>query len=156
MVVRKTKKVNKYRAHTTHGGGHRKKRRGAGSRGGRGNAGSGKRAGHKKRQHLTGKQGFRPRRTIETIKSINVSFFTAVKVEKLVVEGNATKEGNTYVIDLAKLNVQKLLGTGKTSVALKLTVAQASAAAIEKIKAAGGNVSISNTKVVKTTEEKSA
>ncbi|NQV91672.1 uL15 family ribosomal protein [Candidatus Woesearchaeota archaeon] len=143
MVVRKTKKVNKYRAHTTHGGGHRKKRRGAGSRGGRGNAGSGKRAGHKKRQPLAGRHGFRPRRTIETIKSINVSFFTAVKVEKLVVEGNATKEGNTYVIDLAKLGVQKLLGTGKTSVALKLTVAQASEAAIEKVKAAGGNVSTS-------------
>ena len=48
MVVQRKKKVGKYRSHTTHGGGHRKKRRGAGSRGGRGNAGSGKRAGHKK------------------------------------------------------------------------------------------------------------
>ena len=46
MVVRKAKKVGKYRAKTTHGGGHRKKRTGAGSRGGRGLAGSGKRAGH--------------------------------------------------------------------------------------------------------------
>ncbi len=152
MVVRKTKKVHKYRAHTTHGGGHRKKRRGAGSRGGRGNAGSGKRAGHKKRQHLTGKQGFRPRRTIETIKSVNVSFFTVVKAEKLVAEGTATKEGNTYTIDLAKLGVQKLLGTGKTSVSLKLTVSQASASAIEKIKSAGGNVTIGKSEVTKPVE----
>ena len=154
MVVRKTKKVNKYRAHTTHGGGHRKKRRGAGSHGGRGNAGSGKRAGHKKRQHLTGKQGFRPRRTIETIKSINVSYFTAVKVESLVAEGIAKKEGNTHIIDLAKLNVQKLLGTGKTSVALKLTVAHASASAIEKVKAAGGDVTIGKKEVTKPVETK--
>ena len=146
MVVRKTKKVNKYRAHTTHGGGHRKKRRGAGSRGGRGNAGSGKRAGHKKRQHLTGKQGFRPRRTIETIKSINVSYFTAVKVESLVAEGIAKKEGNTHIIDLAKLNVQK--------VALKLTVAHASASAIEKVKAAGGDVTIGKKEVTKPVETK--
>ncbi|PIN87413.1 50S ribosomal protein L15 [Candidatus Woesearchaeota archaeon CG10_big_fil_rev_8_21_14_0_10_32_24] len=144
MVVRKSKKVNKYRAHTTHGGGHRKKRRGAGSRGGRGNAGLGKRAGHKKRQPLAGRQGFRPRRTIEMIKSINVSFFTAVKVENLVAEGKAIKEGNIYVIDLAKLGVQKLLGTGKTNVALKLTVATASVAAIEKVESAGGHVLIAN------------
>ena len=48
MVVNRRKKVVKYRGHSNHGGGMRKKRRGAGSRGGRGNAGTGKRAGHKK------------------------------------------------------------------------------------------------------------
>ena len=48
MVTYKTKKVSKYRGSSNHGGGMRKKRRGAGSRGGRGNAGTGKRAGQKK------------------------------------------------------------------------------------------------------------
>ena len=42
MVVYKRKKVTKYRGSVTHGGGSRKKRRGAGSIGGRGNAGTGK------------------------------------------------------------------------------------------------------------------
>ena len=44
MSVNKTKKVGKYRGSKTHGGGHMKKRRGAGNRGGRGMAGTGKRA----------------------------------------------------------------------------------------------------------------
>ena len=66
-MANKRKKVNKYRGHTTHGGGHRKKRRGAGSRGGRGRAGSGKRAGHKKAGGvvISGSKGFLPRRSFK-------------------------------------------------------------------------------------------
>ena len=62
----KRKKVNKYRGSQTHGGGAKKKRRGAGNRGGRGMAGSGKRADQKKPSILKeygnryfGKRGFR-------------------------------------------------------------------------------------------------
>ena len=72
MTNNKTRKVQKYRGHTTHGGGHRKKRRGAGSKGGKGNAGTGKRAGHKRRGVVLGGSGFKPRRTKVVQKAINL------------------------------------------------------------------------------------
>jgi len=140
MVVRRTKKVAKCRSHTTHGGGHRKKRRGAGSRGGRGNAGSGKRASHKQRVPLVGRSGFVPRRTVKNVNPINLSYFTPFLVEKLVSAGKAVKEGDIYTIDLSKLKYDKLLGTGKVSLKLKLIVNNFSARAEEKIKAAGGEI----------------
>ena len=48
MVINKSKKKLKYRGSKTHGCGSMKKRRGAGHRGGRGAAGSGKRGDTKK------------------------------------------------------------------------------------------------------------
>ncbi len=144
MVVRKRKKVTKYRAHTTHGGGHRKKRRGAGSRGGRGRAGTGKRAGQKVAggNVITGKSGFRPRRMAAKSRGINVGEFTSHFVEKLVAAGKATKEGNAFVIDLGSLGYTKLLGTGTPAVAVRVTVGSSSARATEKIEAAGGSVNV--------------
>src|SRR3989338_2045713 len=53
MPANKQKKVVRYRGSHTHGGGAKKKRRGAGNRGGRGMAGSGKRAGQIKPTILT-------------------------------------------------------------------------------------------------------
>ena len=47
MTTHKIKKVRKYRGSKTHGGGHMKKRRGSGNRGGFGKAGTGKRADQK-------------------------------------------------------------------------------------------------------------
>ncbi|MDP3990013.1 MAG: uL15m family ribosomal protein [archaeon] len=140
MVTRKTKKVNKYRGSTTHGGGHRKKRRGAGSRGGRGNAGSGKRAGHKKYGKVLGRTGFLPRRGVPEIKAITVGYFTLQKVNKLVVAGKAVKEGDAFSINLGKLGYGKLLGTGNTSLKLNLQVDSVTASAEEKIASAGGKV----------------
>ena len=68
MTTNKRKKVVKYRGSHTHGGGAKKKRRGAGHRGGRGMAGSGKRADQKKPTILKlygnsyfGKKGFSPK-----------------------------------------------------------------------------------------------
>ena len=48
MVLNKRKKNSRMRGNTTHGYGSMKKNRGAGNRGGRGMAGSGKRADQKK------------------------------------------------------------------------------------------------------------
>ena len=145
MVVRTRKKVTKYRAHTTHGGGHRKKRRGAGSRGGRGNAGSGKRAGQKKAgQHrVFGKKGFLPRRMSSGQNAVNLHYFTLKRVEALVIAGNAAKEGDMFVIDCAKLGFTKLLGTGMPECKVSLTIAAASSRALEKISLAGGKVTVS-------------
>ena len=108
MVVNRRKKVTKYRAHTTHGGGHRKKRRGAGSRGGRGRAGTGKRASQKKAgmPPQLGKKGFSSHHdTCHKVKKINVG-----DLAKLVSEDGA--------INLRKLGYNKLLGTGKINLKL--------------------------------------
>ncbi len=141
MVVKKRKKVNRYRGHTTHGGGHRKKRRGAGSRGGRGNAGSGKRAGHMKQGIVLGGHGFTSK-SRSIVKAVNLTYFTPARLEQLVAEGKAHKEKGYYSVDLAELGYTKLLGTGAPSMKLKLTVQSCSAGAAEKVKAAGGEVII--------------
>lgn len=145
MVVLRRKKVTKYRGNSTHGGGARKKRRGAGSRGGRGRAGTGKRAGQKKASGLyqLGSHGFLPRRpTVNTVKGdvINVGYFTPQRLKSWVESGKARKEGDYYVIDLKKLGYRKLLGTGTVTVKLKLVVSSYSAQAAEKVAAAGGTV----------------
>ncbi|HLD40063.1 MAG TPA: uL15 family ribosomal protein [Candidatus Nanoarchaeia archaeon] len=157
MVTYKRKKVGKYRGGSTHGGGARKKRRGAGSRGGRGNAGSGKRAGHMRMRyvkagHILGKHGFTSK-NVSVVKAVNLSYFTSDRVAKLVKQGKAHKEGNVYAIDLAALGYNKLLGTGTTPVKLKLTVESSSASAAEKIAAAGGEVIVSDSKAGETKEQ---
>lgn len=142
MVVNKRKKVGKYRGHTTHGGGHRKKRRGAGSRGGRGNAGTGKRASHKIAGRISklGAKGFTSKKAKSVFKTVNVGWFTNERLNKLVNEGKAVKEGDCFNLDLSKLKYDKLLGTGKISLKIKVMVSQCSKLAAEKIKVAGGEV----------------
>ena len=142
MVVRKRKKVTKYRASTTHGGGHRKKRRGAGSRGGRGNAGTGKRAGQKKAgiAPRLGSKGFSMHRSIPKPKTVNLSYFTTSRLEGMVQAKLAAKESNKYVVELAALGFDKLLGSGKIGVAVNFTAKQWSSKAAEKITAAGGSI----------------
>jgi len=136
MTTNKCKKVTKYRAHTTHGGGHRKKRRGAGNRGGRGNAGSGKRGKAKKpSSEKLGKRGFVPRRTTKKIKVVNVA-----SLNKLIVNKKIEKKDDSYFIDLTSFGYQKLLGTGKTNLKLQIKVNQFSKQAEEKIKTAGGTI----------------
>tara|TARA_Y100000310_G_C20572894_1_gene758957 strand:+ start:421 stop:825 length:405 start_codon:yes stop_codon:yes gene_type:complete len=132
----KGKKVNKYRGHTTHGGGHRKKRRGAGSRGGRGNAGSGKRAGHKQRP--LGSHGFTSHH--KQTKSLNLKYFTPEKLEILLAQQKISKEGEVYIVNLPKLGYQKLLGLGSLSAKVKFIGVRCSVKAAEKISAAGGEV----------------
>lgn len=140
MVVRKERKVGRYRGHSTHGGGHRKKRRGGGSRGGRGLAGTGKKSGHRKHLHWLGRKGFTSKRREEAPETINVGFFTKENVVQWVQEGKAVKEKDSYTIDLSKLGYGKLLGTGGTLLKLKLIVDSYSAQAEQKITAAGGSI----------------
>ena len=149
MVVNKRKKVTKYRGHVTHGGGHRKKRRGAGSRGGRGNAGTGKRAGHKvagMKDRKLGNKGFSSKVNNQDT-PINVSFFTIAKVNKLIKAGKMSQDGDFYSIDLGKLGYNKLLGTGKTSLKLRITVQKFSPLAEDKVKSVGGEIVSEESKV---------
>ncbi len=146
MVVNRRRKVGKYRGHSNHGGGMRKKRRGAGSRGGRGRAGTGKRAGHKKAglpSPQLGQTGFIRRRLIVPAVTLNVGDLTLDYISHLVKDGKATKQGDKYVINLAQLGFDKLLGAGNTSLKLQLHITTWSASAEEKIKAAGGSLASS-------------
>lgn len=143
MVVHKRKKVSRYRGSTTYGAGSRKKRRGAGSRGGRGRAGTGKRAGQKKaglKNFKLGAVGFLPRRDMATVRALNLDFFTKARVDGLVAEGLATQEQTVVVVDLQKLGYQKLLGSGSLGLKLKVIAKSCSKQAEEKVKAAGGEV----------------
>jgi large subunit ribosomal protein L15 len=138
MPDNKRKKATRFRAKTTHGYGSMKKNRGAGNRGGRGMAGSGKRADQKKPSILKkygpsyfGKKGFnRPQSIVKKPIILNLS-----EIDKL-----AKKEGTNYIFDASKYD--KILGTGKLTKKIKITSKSFSKAALEKIKEAGGEAVI--------------
>ncbi|MBS3111702.1 uL15 family ribosomal protein [Candidatus Woesearchaeota archaeon] len=141
MVVHKRKKVEKFRAKTTHGYGSMKKNRGAGNRGGRGMAGSGKRADQKKPKILKefgtsyfGKKGFkRPGSFTNNI--INVG-----DIKKYVEKDLVLKEGDSFVFNATKLGFDKVLGKGKVESKFKVISPSVSESAKKKIEAAGGEV----------------
>ena len=90
----KRQKASRYRASKTHGCGSMKKRRGKGNKGGAGNAGSGKRADHKKSLILVkykkyfGKQGITSKRTAKRrLKTINIREI----LERFAEKSNITK-----------------------------------------------------------------
>lgn len=157
MTVNKVKKVKRYRGSHTHGGGHKKKRRGAGNRGGRGMAGSGKRADQKKISILKyqgnsyfGKKGFKRPNTKE-YSTINLDYIES-NLDQLLLKGIAKKKDNKIIIDLKDLGKDKLLGRGKLTNKFEIKVKTASASAISKIEKAGGIVNLSSEK--KTNEVK--
>lgn len=130
------RKAKRQRGYNSHGWGHKKKHRGAGSRGGRGNAGSGKRADTKKPSIINtygtanlSRSGFRSP-TFQPYESINVG-----DLQRMAEQGAIGKE-----IKLEELGYKKLLGSGSIHVPLTIHVPLASARAVEKIKRAGGDV----------------
>jgi large subunit ribosomal protein L15 len=141
MTATRRKKSTKFRAHTTHGWGSMKKRRGAGNRGGRGMAGTGKRAAQKKQSILKefgnayfGKHGFKtPASKLKNkIKTINIGYINS----KLDILG--TKKGDTYIIDLSKFD--KILARGDLTNKVEITCKSFSTKAAEKIESLGGKV----------------
>ncbi len=136
MVVNKRKKNSRQRGSKTHGWGAMKKHRGAGNRGGRGMAGTGKRADQLKSlvikrfklKNYFGKSGFkRPQKVIVKIKTINI--------------GDLIKFNKTD-INLNELGFNKLLGVGKINKKYNIKVTSCSKLAKEKIEDLGGSVSI--------------
>ena len=145
MVVNKNKKVTKYRGSKTHGCGSMKKRRGAGNRGGRGLAGSGKRAGHKVQQIIKrfgkgylGKNGFTSK-SRSKIKGINLKEIE-LNLDKYMENNLVKKEGDFYSVDLSKLGYNKLLGTGQINNKYKIKTKYVSKKAKEKIEKSGGEL----------------
>lgn len=144
-MIRRTRKIRKMRGSRTVGGGCSKKRRGAGHRGGRGNAGL-----HKGKWTWTvkydpkhfGKYGFkRPPRSILKFKPVNLEYIDQ-KAEDLVEQGLAQKKDNTIEIDVTDLGYNKVLGKGKVNRPLIIKSPQFSNSAIQKIEEAGGETVI--------------
>ena len=141
MVRTKTKK---FRGSMTHGRG-KKAGRGAGLRGGRGNAGLLK---HRYMYMIKnmpdhfGSHGFkRPQSSIKKDKTINVG-----DLEELF-------PGKTQ-IDLTKKGYDKLLGSGQIETKMTVTVESASEKAIEKIQRQGGKVNLSEENISETSDVK--
>jgi large subunit ribosomal protein L15 len=138
------KKVSKFRGSRTCGGGTHKNRRGAGSRGGHGKAGSNKH--HFVREYLKGftfgKHGFkRPQKVISYKSIVNVGELDEM-VLQLMLDGEARKEDDMYYINLSELeySIDKLLGAGRITKPMVITVSECSARARDKIVEAGGRI----------------
>ena len=148
MII-KRKKITRYRGSQTHGGGSKKKRRGAGNRGGRGMAGSGKRADQKKPTILKlygnsyfGKKGF-DSKIKKNIKTISIQTIEN-KLYNWLKKGTLKKEGNLIKINLTEMGYNKLLATGSPKNKLEIDVKYASKKAVEKIQKSGGKINVLN------------
>jgi len=125
----------------TRGRGH-KKGRGAGLRGGRGNAGchKTKRIMYERVGRVWGAHGFkRPQSVVSANNSINLKTIEE-NCNSWIADGIATKKGKTISVDLGEMGYDKLLGSGSTKQTYKLTISAASTKAVERIEAAGGEV----------------
>ena len=128
-------RTKKFRGLRTHGRGI-KAGRGAGKQGGRGNAGLHK---YKFKSMLIyapdhfGRHGFkRPPEIVERPSALNVGELDRY-VPALEAAGALGREGETYVADLAKFGVDRLLGGGESARTWKVYVAHASKHAREKV-----------------------
>lgn len=144
MTINKRKKNTRQRGHKTHGWGAKKKHRGQGHRGGRGMAGTGKRADSKKPSiwkdvDYFGKHGFISKTPKVKIKAVNIGFIEQ-HINNFLLDNSIKKEKEFYSVDLEKMGYNKLLGDGKVSMKFKIKAPYASKAAVEKIKKAGGEV----------------
>lgn len=141
MVVRKKKKIRKFRGQRTYGYGSHKKHRGKGSRGGRGLAGM-----HKHKWSYTvkyapehfGKRGFkRPQEIVRRQESINLKELDQI-AERLLEQKLAEKEGDKIKINVSKLGYEKVLGSGKLTKPLIVEAKYFSKSATKKLEKARG------------------
>ncbi len=144
MVVRKRKKSRKLRGRTrTMGWGRIGQHRKSGSRGGFGAVGM-----HKHKwmwvlkyaRNWYGKHGFtRPPELVPEIVAINVGELD--ELAKFLLSKNlAYREDNKIVIDVASMGYNKVLGSGKVTLPLKIITRSITEKAKKKIEEAGGEV----------------
>lgn len=145
MTVYKRRKNIRQRGSHTHGWGAKKKHRGAGNRGGRGLAGTGKRADHKKQWAFKifgtgyfGKRGF----ISKSRKRINATTIAYIekKLNKLLDKKIAVQEKDVITIDFKKTKFNKLLSTGNPTHKYNIIIPYFSSKAKEKIEQVGGSV----------------
>ncbi len=133
-------RTSKFRGSRTHGRG-KKAGRGAGLRGGRGNAGLHK---HKwisivkYNPDYFGHHGFKRPQSVVTGKvTLNLSDVEQA-LPMLSKDGFAVEKDGKWTVDLTKMGVDKLLGSGQVTKPLSVKVVEASAKAEQKLKKAGG------------------
>jgi large subunit ribosomal protein L15 len=139
MVAKRRKKSS--RAYGTHGWG-KNKHRNSGMRGGYGNAGTGKKSDNKLpsiwAEDYFGKRGFVPRKKKQestlTLRDLED------RLPNWIEQKQASEEKGTIIVDLEKLGYTKILGSGKITKKVKITIPKAASGAAEKIKAAGGEL----------------
>ena len=142
-------KTKKFRGSRTCGGGTHKNRRGGGSRGGRGNAGTCKHHFVRSMQRglSFGKHGFkRPLSTATDKVIVNVGEIDET-IEQLVTDGLAQKKANGFYIDLANIGIEKVLGSGKVTKQLFISAIEFSSDAKQKIEDAKGQAIVSVEKI---------
>ena len=132
MIELARQKTKKFRGSKTHGRG-KKAGRGAGLRGGRGNAGLLKHRYMYMKKYMPdhfGRYGFKkPQSIIRKDKTINVG-----QLEE--------KYPDKKQIDLSNDGYDKLLGGGKISTPFKIKISSASERAVQKVKESGGEVTL--------------
>ena len=135
-------KPDKHRGSRTHGRG-KKGGRGAGLRGGKGNAGLNK---HNQLRvkidnpRYFGRIGFKRHPSLHDNKgTINVGHIQS-NLPKYLESGLAKKEGKSIVIDLTETEYVKLLGSGQIKAPVTIKVYEATQKARDKVQAAGGKV----------------
>jgi large subunit ribosomal protein L15 len=138
-----SRKTQRLRGSRTHGYGNAQKHRGAGSRGGRGMAGSKKQKWSYVSKFLPGyfgHRGFkRPPSTVKEVRTINLADIEK-NLESLVAGKHAELKDAKYVLDLTAMGYDKLLGSGKVSHAMVIKVDSCSQLAAKKVQEAGGKI----------------
>ena len=137
-----SRKNERHRGSRTHGRG-KKGGRGAGLRGGRGNAGLNKHNQLKVKidnPRYFGRIGFKRHPSLHNNKgTINVGSIQ-LDLPKYLENGIAKKEGKNIVIDLTETDYEKLLGGGVIKSPLTIKVHEATQKAKDKVEAAGGKI----------------
>ncbi|MGB1436297.1 MAG: uL15m family ribosomal protein [Candidatus Thalassarchaeaceae archaeon] len=124
-------RTNKFRGSRYHGRG-KKSGRGAGKRGGRGNAGINKHRLLTRLKYMPRHWGMHGFNRHPSLRKVNIS----MNLQELQ---DMTEEDN---VNLGELGYDKLLGKGKMNRAMNIVVAKASTRAISKVESAGGTVTI--------------
>ncbi|MCL5730031.1 MAG: 50S ribosomal protein L15 [Candidatus Pacearchaeota archaeon] len=150
IKTHRKRKTGKYRGKRagTYGWGARKKHKKSGHRGGKGMAGSGKRADQKKTLLLKlygnnyfGKQGITSRKTMKD-KSDRINLRDIeMNLESYINKGIAKRTQKEIEINLKSY---KILGSGQVKNKFLINAKSASQSAIEKVKKAGGEIIVAN------------
>ena len=139
---RMVSRTSKFRGSRTHGRG-KKAGRGAGLRGGRGNAGLHKHKYISVVKYMPdyfGRHGFkRPQSVVSANRTINLSELE-INLETMKANGIAESKQGRLVVDLRKLGIDKLLGSGKIATPVDVMVDQASQKAKQKLEKIGGKL----------------
>ena len=124
-------KANKHRGRNRYHGRGKKAGRGAGKRGGRGLAGINKHRVMTRIKYMPKHWGMHGFNRHPSLRNVNVT----VNVGQL-----ENMAGDKDSVNVTEMGIDKLLGSGRISKALTVTVSEASAKAVEKIEAAGGSL----------------